>query len=181
MSFDSSPDIQTRTAIEKTVKQFFQVLNEKHIGEALKFIYNTGRYGTGDGVRADYAPVLVSKRDEFMKRYLKDANTAIEDAIDSLVKNGLARDVLIPTKLETTTAGEGNDANGQPIDPPDNPRAPVYKNYYYGLDASNVQSAKDCTIVRGSSLMVEANRGYNTMNVQSDVDLLTKNAALCFS
>ena len=48
MSFDSSPDIQTRTAIEKTVKQFFQVLNEKHIGETLKFIYNTGRYGTGD-------------------------------------------------------------------------------------------------------------------------------------
>jgi hypothetical protein len=45
MNFESSPDIQTRTAILKVTKQFFEIFNEKYIGDILKLVYNTGRYG----------------------------------------------------------------------------------------------------------------------------------------
>jgi hypothetical protein len=78
IDFTSTPDIQTRPAILKSVKQFFEVFNEKYIGDILKAVNNTGRYGDGKNTRVDIAPVLISKRDEFMKRVLKDGNTTIE-------------------------------------------------------------------------------------------------------
>jgi hypothetical protein len=58
---------------------------------------------------------------------------------------------------------------------------PLYQNYYFGKNANDIQSASDCTIVRGSSIAVEANRGFNIANVEGDVATLGANARLCFS
>ncbi len=48
---------------------------------------------------------MVSKRDEFMKRVLKDSNTVVENMIDGLVKNGLSRDLAIPVSMSGSTIG----------------------------------------------------------------------------
>lgn len=122
MDFSSSPDAQTRTAINKVTKQFFEIFNEKYLGDILKYIYNTGRYGDGTNTRADITPVLISKRDEFMKRVIKDTNTVLEDSIDQLVKNGLARDIAIPTSVKVTKTDNRYTSTSQAEDP-ENPFA----------------------------------------------------------
>jgi len=48
----------------------------------------------------------------------------------------------------------------------------VYKNYLFGQDASVINDAKQCTIVRGSTLTVESNHGYDIQTAQSDVNIL---------
>jgi hypothetical protein len=182
MDFSSTPDIQTRAAILKSVKQFFEVFNEKYIGDILKAVNNTGRYGDGKNTRVDIAPVLISKRDEFMKRVLRDGNTTVEGLINELVKNGLARDVLVPKTAsivdlsKSTTNLDGTKKPG-----PTDTDPPLYTNYYYGQNANEIKEAKDCTIVRGSSLKVEANRGFDISTVESDVSTLGANAPLCFA
>lgn len=176
MNFDSSPDIQTRAAITKVTKQFYEVFNEKYLGDILKFVYNTGRYGDGKNTRADIAPVLVSKRDEFMKRVIKDSNSAIESSIDRLVQNGLASHLAIPVDIKITKVGSGSSSSSSSS----NPTPPIYQNYYFGKQAASITSAKDCSIVRGSTLPVEANRGYNIMNAEPDVKKLTQYTSLCF-
>ncbi|MDD2745687.1 MAG: VCBS repeat-containing protein, partial [Candidatus Gracilibacteria bacterium] len=196
MDFSSSPDVQTRTAITKVTKQFFEIFNEKYLGDILKYIYNTGRYGDGTNTRADIAPVLISKRDEFMKRVIKDTNTVLEDSIDQLVKNGLSRDIAIPTSVKVTKTDNRYTSTSQAEDPlnPFAPRAngrsktntatdndpPIYYNYYFGKAASTITSARECSIVRGSTLPVEANRGYNILNVEPDLKKLTPYTAECF-
>lgn len=166
IDFSSAPDIQTKAAILKSVKQFLEVFNEKYLGDILKFVYNTGRYGDGTNVRVDVAPVLISKQDEFMKLALKDANTLFEKQIDELVSNGLARGIGLATTYTIT---------GRSITNSNSPS--VYHNYYFGQRADGISSANQCSIVRGSSLAAEANRGYNVQNVQADLDALKNPAA----
>lgn len=48
----------------------------------------------------------------------------------------------------------------------------VYKNYFFGQEATAVSAMKQCTIVRGSDLVVESNRGYAIKNTQGDVNFL---------
>jgi hypothetical protein len=118
--------------------------------------------------------VLISKRDEFMKRVIKDSNTAIENSIDSLVQNGLASNIAIPVDFKLSGSGFLG-SNTISTETPS-----TYQNYYFGKQASSITKAQECSIVRGSSLPVEANRGYNIMNTDSDIKNLTQNAALCF-
>ena len=40
------------------------------------------------------------------------------------------------------------------------------RSYFFGKEASTVTDADQCTIVRGSTLKVESNRGYNIKNVE---------------
>lgn len=47
-----------------------------------------------------------------------------------------------------------------------------YKNYLFGQEANTLTDAKQCTIVRGSTLKVEANRGYDINNAEKDVNFL---------
>ena len=42
----------------------------------------------------------------------------------------------------------------------------TYKNYFFGQEASTITDAKQCTIVRGSTLKVESNRGYAVKNAE---------------
>lgn len=73
-----APDITTKDIIEKSVKQFFEVLNAKYMGDVLRYVHNTGRYGDANGVRADSTPVVIAKKDLLMRTTLKDANTSME-------------------------------------------------------------------------------------------------------
>lgn len=47
-----------------------------------------------------------------------------------------------------------------------------YKNYFFGQEASTITDTKQCTIVRGSTLKVESNRGYNINNAEKDINFL---------
>lgn len=160
MDFSTAPDIQTRTSILKSVKQFFEFFNEKHIGDILKAVYNTGRYGDARNVRVDLAPVLVSKQDELMKQTLKDANTFFEASINQIVKNGLSMNIALGTSIDY--AGD-----------PTYWESPKYRYYLFGQKAEDITSAEQCTIVRGSSLPTEANRGYNVFNSENDAKALS--------
>ena len=100
MDLSNSPDIQTETIIRKATKQFFEIFNEKYVGDILKFAYNTGRYSDGTNTKADVALTLIAKQDALAKQVLKDANALLESEIDRLVKNGLSRNIAIPVSIE---------------------------------------------------------------------------------
>jgi hypothetical protein len=161
-----APDIQTKEPIEKTLKQFFSVLSEQYVGNILRYIHNAGRYGDGNNIRADIPASLVGKGDEVMKRTLKDANTVFESAIDQLVRNGLSRNIAIGT-VHTVNANSGTTSEGTPL-----VSSTTYRNYLFGKTGESITTAEQCSIVRGSSLPVEANRGYNTFNSENDVNVL---------
>ena len=78
MDMSKAPDITTKDIIEKSVKQFFEVFNAKYMGDVLRYVYNTGRYGDANNVRADSTPVVIAKKDLFTRTTLKDTNTAME-------------------------------------------------------------------------------------------------------
>lgn len=78
MDISKAPDITTKDIIEKSVKQFFEVFNAKYMGDVLRYVYNTGRYGNANNVRADSTPIVIAKKDLFMRTTLKDTNTAME-------------------------------------------------------------------------------------------------------
>lgn len=49
-----------------------------------------------------------------------------------------------------------------------------FKNYFLGREAQTITKAADCTIVRGSTLVAEANKGYALgTDMAADVTLLT--------
>lgn len=170
LDFRSAPDVQTREPIEKSLKRFFEVLSEKYLGDILRYVHNAGRYGAGNDVRVDVPAIIVGKSDELMKRSLKDANTAFEGSIDALVRGGLARHVAVGLvhSINENSATAGSE--GTPGTSSSSSRS--YQNYLYGKPGANVSKAEDCTIVRGSSLVVEANRGYDVSNSESDVSIL---------
>lgn len=171
MDISKAPDITTKDIIEKSVKQFFEVFNSKYMGDVLRYVYNAGRYGNANNVRADSTPVVIAKKDLFMRTTLKDANTFVEDAIDTLLRNKLAEPLKIATSynISTTTSTEGSGT----IQATSSNVATLYKNYFFGQDASSITDMKQCTIVRGSTLKVEANHGYNIKNAESDANILS--------
>jgi hypothetical protein len=60
------------------------------------------------------------------------------------------------------------------------PEPPSYQNYLFGRGAKDITRASECSIVRGSTLRVEANRGYNPLGVQPDVEQLSATPVLCY-
>lgn len=78
MNISNAPDITTKDIIEKSVKQFFEVFNAKYMGDVLRYVHNTGRYGDANNVRVDSTPVVIAKKDLFMRTSLKDMNTSLE-------------------------------------------------------------------------------------------------------
>jgi hypothetical protein len=108
MDMSKAPDITTKDIIEKSVKQFFEVFNAKYMGDVLRYIHNTGRYGDAN-VRVDSTPVVIAKKDLFMRTALKDTNTLFESAIDNLLRTQLAEPLKIATGFTFTT----NIDNGQ--------------------------------------------------------------------
>jgi len=66
---------------------------------------------------------------------IKDANTKMEDYIDTIVTNNNSRKIAIPTHIENND-GVSNSSN--------------YVNFLYGKNAENITTASECTIYRGS-------------------------------
>jgi len=96
----SVPDVISKNIIEKLTKKFFQVFNEKYIWDILKYVYNTWRYGNTNNTRVDTIISLVSKRDNWVKKILKDSNTVLEDYLDDILKKWAARNIAVPVKIE---------------------------------------------------------------------------------
>ncbi len=103
-----------------------------------------------------------------MKKSIKDTNSIFESEITQIVQNGLSRDIAVPTTYTKTGGLVGPD--GMPLFSTE-PKS--YSNYLFGRRADSLETAGDCSIVRGSTLPVEANRGYNVQNVQKDLDALS--------
>lgn len=145
MDISKTPDITTKDIIEKSVKQFFEVFNAKYMGDVLRYIHNTGRYGDMT-VRVDSTPVVIAKRDLFMRTTLKDTNTLFESAIDNLLKTQLAEPLKIATGFTfDTNINKGSlNVNNKNV-------TLVYKNYFFGQEASAITDAKQCSIVRGNT------------------------------
>lgn len=172
----NSPDVMTKSIIDKLTKKFFQVFNEKYIWDILKYVYNTGRYGNTNNTRADTIISLISKRDNWVKVMLKDINTVLEDYIYDVLSKWAARNIAIPTKVEeskhyrysvaspiwwgtegwwaTTMICLGSDTEWNWYSTKEykefaaNNYVWVLENYYYWLTWDQVKKAQDCSIYR---------------------------------
>lgn len=160
----NTPDIQTRFLINESTNKFLDIFNEGTLSDIRKYVYNAGRYnGQGSEVNVDMAPFLISLLDEVSAQIIKNTNNQLEDQIDTLVQSGLSRDLIIPTTRQIGSSGQVCRS--------------TYTNFYYGQQGSDINSAADCSIYRGSLdsewKLVEGNRGLNVDNVQDDLRLCT--------
>ncbi|MDD2566021.1 MAG: VCBS repeat-containing protein [Candidatus Gracilibacteria bacterium] len=198
----SVPDVMTKQIITAVTKQFFQVFNEKYIGDILKFAYNTGRYGNTNSTRVDTVISTISKKDNLMKRLLKDTNTSMEGIVDNILKKGLARNIALPIKVEESKHhiyeidnGEGSwSCDGRDLAAYDqfgSSGVGTLENFYYGKIGSSLIKTNECSIYRGSSrtsdnksLLVESTRVQNLSEARTteDTTLLqnSPSAAKCF-
>jgi hypothetical protein len=97
------PDIQTRHIINKSTKKFAEIFSKGSIGELRKDVHNAGRYNyPTNKVNVDFIPYLVTILDSVNDEIIKEANDDLEEKIDDLVKNGLSRNIAIPTKFVNT-------------------------------------------------------------------------------
>ena len=188
------PDIQTRHIINKSTKKFAEIFSKWSIGELRKDVHNAWRYNyPTNKVNVDFIPYLVTILDSVNDEIIKEANDDLEDKIDELVKNGLSRDIAIPTKFVNTIDYRDSiintipktcyDTDGNPYNcdesedvSQDNAYWDHYTNIYFGTQAVNVTLPEQCTIYRGSRYntwtIVRANRSYNVDNIQWDIDRL---------
>lgn len=160
------PDVSTILSINKSIKRFVEIFNASSLSDMKAFVHNAGRYNpTWSTVNADLAPYLITQLDEISRVMVKNANYDLEKEIDNLVKNGLSRNIAIPTTITNTLAC--ND---------------VYTNILFWKQASDISKAEDCTIYRGSNtnswILVEANRWLNvTQNTQADINKCNQNTS----
>lgn len=188
------PDIQTRHVINKSTKKFAEIFSKWSIGELRKDVHNAGRYNyPTNKVNVDFIPYLVTILDSVNDEIIKEANDDLEEKIDELVKNGLSRNIAIPTKFVNTIDYRDSiiniipktcyDSDNNPYNcdesedvSQDNSYWDHYTNIYFGTQAANVSLAEQCTIYRWSRYntwtIVRANRSYNVDNIQSDIDRL---------
>ena len=92
-------------------------------------------------------PFLISALDEVNAQITKNISYDFEKQIDTIVQNGLARDIAIPVDIRTP----GNSCG-----------TTIHTNFLYGHQASTIENAAECSIYRGSTAsggtLVEANR-----------------------
>ena len=110
MNFALIPDIQSKQIIEKAVNPFYKILNEKYVGDLLRYAYDSGRYGDANDVRTDIASVMVAKKDELVRETLKSANDLFEDMIDEIVENDVATKAKILDRVTYVISEESGDA-----------------------------------------------------------------------
>lgn len=133
----------------------------------------------------DTLPEIITKKDLAAKELLKQVNLLLENEVDTLVENKLARDIPVLTRenvSQTITEQESyRDSDG-------NTRYRsvqrtynfVYDNYMYGQKVSSITDASQCSITRGSeyrqgeSYIVEANQGYDPQKASGNSALLAR-------
>ena len=159
------PDVQTRHITDASVKKFLEIFNGSALWEMRKLVHNAGRYNEGGReVNVDMIPFLISALDEVNAQIVKNVSYELEKEIDTIVENGLSRNIAIPLDIQATGAGSCG---------------VTHTNFLYGKQASLITNASECTIYRGSNsfswTLVEANRWLNINNSQLDME---KNQAL---
>ena len=99
-TIDTIPDIQTARPIAALVKKFYETINKKTLSDEQLFVHNAGRYNSGSSVRIDQATVQGTLMDEVALSTLKEANAAMENAIDTQIVNAnYARKMYIFDKI----------------------------------------------------------------------------------
>lgn len=154
------PDIHTRLIVENVTKKFIEIFAKWTIWDFRKDVHNAWRYnGTWSNVNVDMIPYFVTVLDLVNDEITKDINTEIEKQIDDLVKNGLSRNIALPTLV--------NDGNWCWT---------TYQNYLFWKKADEITSTSQCSIYRWSNLkwwtLVEANRWFDINLSNTDKDSL---------
>lgn len=109
-------------------------------------MHNAGRYNTGSSVRVDQPTVQATLMDEVALSTLKEANAALETAIDTQITSGnYARKLVLFDKLVQTVSGVTLDGVAYPTK---NPYYKTYEGYYFGKKSSTLTSPDQCTIAR---------------------------------
>jgi len=158
----NAPEITTKYITDNVVNNFLEIFNGVTLSEMRKNVYNAGRYNQwGSQVNIDMPPFLISTLDEITSWIIKNVNTSLEVQITNLVANGLSRKIPVQQNANVSWSEWSSCPS-------------TYTNFYYGRAWQNLETARDCSIFRGSTdwgTLVEANRGFNVLNVWPDVDI----------
>lgn len=149
-----APDIQMKSLINQTTKKFVEIFNESALWDMRKDVHNAWRYNSwASQVNVDMIPLLITDLDIFWEKAVKNVNDDLEDIIDNLVKNGLSRNIAIPTTFQINNR--------------------IYTNYLYWQNALSITNALQCSFYRGSfgtGQLTESHRWFNFNNIQPDLD-----------
>jgi len=172
-----APDIQTRHIIEKITKNLIEIFSKGTTGDFRTDVHNAGRYNNWwSDVNVDLIPYFVTVLDLVNDQIIKEASNEIEGEIDNLVQGWLSRNIALPTdikyyQMHYALGYDTCDYVGERFHK-------TYLNFLYGKNANHIENANECSIYRGSTengwQLVEANRGLNVKNVQSDLALCTQ-------
>lgn len=191
--FDLLPDVQSKMVIDRYLQEYYSQF-EKHLGNVNNWTNNTGRYSNrelGDDTLArndtDTLISLISKKDSFVKNYLRAQNEYLEGKVDDVVENIQTDIPLIAGVFMMYRAYWDHDADPStaPIVDPmqtiqfinhsikqqDMPLTP----YIWGVPAHHITSAEECSLHMGTlanstvgqgdedAKIVEINRVYDPL------------------
>jgi len=151
---DNVGDITTKRIVDEMIPTFFDVINDKYLGDIARYVHNTGRYYNGRAdVRMDTLPEIITKKDLASRELIRQVNNLFESQISTLIEEKLARDIAVLTRENVSqtiterqpyTDGDGNRRfrNVQRT------YAFVYDNYMYGQKTREMKQANQCTITR---------------------------------
>ncbi len=190
-------DISLRYLIDNSTNKFLEIFNKWTISDFRTNVHNAWRYNeTTSKVNVDIVSYIVSILDDITDKSLKSTNTLLEWEIDKIVISDLAKEIKIRNKTVTKRKythlwkfNESYDEDCSTELEPDKTctysRVKNDNTYYYCKNEyvnylnwktlDEVNSAKDCSIFRGSSYnsgqLVESNRWLNLEHIKSDVTL----------
>ncbi|MDZ4244294.1 MAG: S-layer homology domain-containing protein [Candidatus Gracilibacteria bacterium] len=191
------PDVQSKLLIDRYLQKYYEGF-DKHLGNVNNWTENTGRYDSrrveDDGLArndTDTLITLVSKKDEFVKNYLRAQNEYLEGKIDTIVNN-IQEDVPLIGRVDVSINllyDEDHDSATVPIHPIPNPVLYGFTNhgikkqnmtltpYIWGKPAQRIEDAVECSLNLGTaadcdvtgdgqcegSKIVETNRLYDPL------------------
>lgn len=176
---DKASDITTKIFGDELITPFIKVINEKYLGDLGRWVHNSGRYYNGySEVRVDTIPELITTKDALAGQVIKESNDALEKLIDRYVESNLSLDIPIlvsrpgqKTIQERYTSGGRTRLVSRTYDF-------IYDNYIYGTKASDITSASQCSLIRGSTFggrntTVETNHGYSVLGAKDDAQRIS--------
>ncbi|RKW20498.1 VCBS repeat-containing protein [Candidatus Gracilibacteria bacterium] len=153
-------DIHLGMVIENLKRNFINSFGKGVMTDLRKDVFNAGRYNFGTEVNVDFLPHVVSNMDTIADEILKQQNNELEKQVDEIVEK-ISRKIAVPMEFHEP----GSD----------------YANYLYGNRTSNITKAEQCSVFRGSSNLVEANRGYYIPHSQSDIERMRQMGIECLN
>lgn len=187
--FADLPDIQSKNLIERYLQPYYSMF-EKHLGNVNNFVENTGRYNTKNisetglgNSDTDTLISLISKKDDFVKNFLRAQNEYLEKKIDTVV-NEIQKDIPILAGATLTFESEFDHDDDDDTDPVILESGPIrFANHsvksqseplpsIWGVPANQITSAIECSLYMGTicedgddecekSKLIETNRVYD--------------------